>query len=92
MCDNSITMTDGPFEEAVYIAGMPNFPHTSYTTYRKWRSWIFRMMDGDGLRLVMSEWITDSMKVGEMVKKPTVLPVLGKMEFMAADIYLGVVN
>ena len=47
---NSITMTYGPFEEAVYIAGMPTFHIQLYHILRMVLM-DFKMTDGDGLRL-----------------------------------------
>ena len=87
---NSITMTYGPFEEAVYIAGMPTFhipviPHTANGAHG-----FLEMTDGDGLRLghaVMDYRFHEGGRDGQEALV-AFSPVLGKMEFMAMDIYL----
>ena len=86
----TITMTYGPFEEDVFIAGMPTFhiavtPHTTNGAHG-----YLEMSDGNGLRLghaVMDFRFHDGGRDGQeaLVGFET---VLGKMEFMAMDIFL----
>ncbi|MGB1485131.1 MAG: CocE/NonD family hydrolase [Poseidonia sp.] len=86
----TITMTYGPFEEDVYIAGMPTFhiavtPHTANGAHG-----YLEMSDGNGLRLghaVMDFRFHEGGRDGQeaLVGFQT---VLGKMEFMAMDIFL----
>ena len=86
----TITMTYGPFEEDVFIAGMPTFhiavtPHTANGAHG-----YLEMSDGNGLRLghaVMDFRFHEGGRDGQeaLVGFET---VLGKMEFMAMDIFL----
>ena len=87
----TITMTYGPFEDDVYIAGMPSFhiavtPHTTNGAHG-----YLEMSDGNGLRLghaVMDFRFHEGGRDGQEVLVGF-QTVLGKMEFMAMDIYLG---
>ncbi|MBN29811.1 MAG: hypothetical protein CMB34_04010 [Euryarchaeota archaeon] len=86
----SITLTYGPFESDVFIAGMPSFhiavtPHSSNGAHG-----YLEMTDGDGLRLghaVMDFRFHEGGRDGQeaLLGFQT---VLGKMEFMAMDIHL----
>ena len=86
----TITMTYGPFEEDVYIAGMPTFhiavtPHTANGAHG-----YLEMSDGNGLRLghaVMDFRFHEGGRDGQEVLVGF-QTVLGKMEFMAMDIFL----
>ena len=86
----TITMTYGPFENDVYIAGMPSFhiavtPHTTNGAHG-----YLEMTDGDGLRLghaVMDFRFHEGGRDGQEALVPF-SSVLGKMEFMAMDIFL----
>ena len=86
----TITMTYGPFENDVFIAGMPTFhiavtPHTSNGAHG-----YLEMTDGDGLRL--GHAVMDfRFHAGGRDGQEALLgfqTVLGKMEFMAMDIFL----
>ena len=90
----TITMTYGPFENDVFIAGMPTFhiavtPHTSNGAHG-----YLEMTDGDGLRL--GHAVMDfRFHAGGRDGQEALLgfqTVLGKMEFMAMDIHLKRVN
>jgi len=86
----TITMTYGPFEEDVFIAGMPTFhiaitPHTSNGAHG-----YLEMTDGSGLRLghaVMDFRFHEGGRDGQEALVPF-STVLGKMEFMGMDIFL----
>ncbi len=86
----TITLTYGPFENDVHIAGMPSFhiavtPHTTNGAHG-----YLEMTDGDGLRLghaVMDFRFHEGGRDGQETLVPF-SSVLGKMEFMAMDIFL----
>ena len=87
---NSITMTYGPFEEDVYIVGMPTFhipvtPHTSNGAHG-----YIQMNDQTGMHLghaVMDFRFHDGGRDGQEALVPFAT-VTGKMEFMPMDIFL----
>ncbi|MAM36126.1 MAG: hypothetical protein CL988_03045, partial [Euryarchaeota archaeon] len=86
----TITLTYGPFEEDVYIAGMPSFhiPITTHTTNGAHA--YLEMSDESGMRLghaVMDFRFGDGGRDGTpaLVAFTT---VMGKMEFMPMDVFI----
>jgi hypothetical protein len=87
----TITMTYGPFEEDVYIAGMPSFhiavtPHTQNGAHG-----YLEMSDSNGLRLghaVMDFRFYDGGRDGQefLIGFQS---VVGKMEFMPMDVFIS---
>jgi len=87
----TITMTYGPFEEDVYIAGMPSFhiavtPHTQNGAHG-----YLEMSDSNGLRLghaVMDFRFHEGGRDGQefLIGFQT---VVGKMEFMPMDVFIS---
>ena len=86
----TITLTYGPFDSDVYIAGMPTFhipitPHTANGAHA-----FLEMTDGSGLRLghaVMDFRFADGGRDGG-VALVAFSTVLGKMEFMPMDVFI----
>ena len=86
----TITLTYGPFDSDVYIAGMPTFhipitPHTANGAHA-----FLVMTDGSGLRLghaVMDFRFADGGRDGG-VALVAFSTVLGKMEFMPMDVFI----
>jgi len=86
----TITLTYGPFDSDVYIAGMPTFhipitPHTANGAHA-----FFEMTDSSGLRLghaVMDFRFADGGRDGS-VGLVAFSTVLGKMEFMPMDVFI----
>ncbi|WP_438994974.1 CocE/NonD family hydrolase [Poseidonia sp.] len=87
----TITLTYGPFDSDVYIAGMPTFhipitPHTANGAHA-----FLEMTDGSGLRLghaVMDFRFADGGRDGG-VALVAFSTVLGKMEFMPMDVFIA---
>jgi hypothetical protein len=87
----TITLTYGPFDSDVYIAGMPTFhipitPHTANGAHA-----FLEMTDGSGLRLghaVMDFRFADGGRDGD-VALVAFSTVLGKMEFMPMDVFIA---
>ena len=86
----TITLTYGPFDSDVYIAGMPTFhipitPHTANGAHA-----FLEMTDSSGLRLghaVMDFRFADGGRDGS-VGLVAFSTVLGKMEFMPMDVFI----
>ncbi len=86
----TITLTYGPFDSDVYIAGMPTFhipitPHTANGAHA-----FLEMTDSSGLRLghaVMDFRFADGGRDGS-VALVAFSTVLGKMEFMPMDVFI----
>jgi hypothetical protein len=86
----TITMTYGPFEEDVFIAGMPTFhiavtPHTTNVAHA-----FLEMTDSSGMRLghaVMDFRFADGGRDGNEVIA-AFSTVTGKMEFMPMDVFI----
>ena len=86
----TITLTYGPFDSDVYIAGMPTFhipitPHTANGAHA-----FLEMTDSSGLRLghaVMDFRFADGGRDGN-VALVAFSTVLGKMEFMPMDVFI----
>jgi hypothetical protein len=86
----TITMTYGPFEEDVFIAGMPTFhiavtPHTTNGAHA-----FLEMTDSSGMRLghaVMDFRFADGGRDGNEVIA-AFSTVTGKMEFMPMDVFI----
>ncbi|MFB1005426.1 MAG: CocE/NonD family hydrolase [Candidatus Poseidoniaceae archaeon] len=86
----SITLTYGPFEEDVYIAGMPTFhipitPHTANGAHA-----YLEMSDESGMRLghaVMDFRFADGGRDGSLALV-AFSTVTGQMEFMPMDVFL----
>jgi len=87
---DTITMTYGPFDEDVYIVGMPTFhiPVTPHTT--NGAHGYLEMTDSSGMHLghaVMDFRFYDGGRDGQEALIPFVT-VTGKMEFLPMDIFL----
>jgi hypothetical protein len=87
----TITLSYGPFEEDVYIAGMPTFhiPITTHTTNGAHA--YLEMSDDSGMRLghaVMDFRFADGGRDGD-VALGAFVSVTGLMEFMPMDIFLS---
>ena len=88
---STITMSYGPFEEDIYIAGMPTFHIPITPSTLNGAHGYLEMRDGEGMRLghaVMDYRFHAGGRDGQLTLIPYV-EVTGYMEFMPMDVFLS---